>query len=221
MRRPGSTTVLLAAALLPLGPALLASGAGGQGRPGAGPPAVIVAEARTETLADRVEALGTTRADESVAITSDVTEKVVEIRFEDGEAVEAGRVLAELDKAEEEADLRAAQAVAEEARLAYDRIARLESRQVAAVAELDARRAALHSAEAQIAVIRARIAARVIRAPFAGVVGLRNVSPGALVRPGDVITTLDDLDPMKVDFTVPSTHLSALRPGLPVDARAE
>lgn len=220
MRRSGSITALLAALGLSV-PVGLAGAAAAQGPPGGSPPSVIVATARTETVADRIEALGTTRADESVTITSDVTEKVVEIRFDDGETVEAGRVLVVLDKAEEEADLRAAQAVAREARLAYERIAKLESRQVAAVAELDARRAALQSAEAQIAVIRARIAARVIRAPFAGVVGLREVSPGALVQPGDRITTLDALDPMKVDFTVPSTHLTALRPGLAIEARAD
>lgn len=210
--------LLVGIALVPM---LLARDADSQGPPGAGPPAVIVAQARMETLADRIEALGTTRGSESVEITSDITEKVVEIRFEDGQAVAAGDVLVVLDKTEEEADLRAAEAVLEEARLNYARIEQLESRQVAAIAELDARRAALHSAEAALAVVRAQIAARVIRAPFDGVVGLRLVSLGALVRPGDVITTLDTLDPMRVDFTVPSEHLDALSPGLAVEARAD
>lgn len=218
-RRGAAGACALRLALL-LGPLAPAAAADAQGRGAPGPPAVIVATARTESLADRVEALGTTRADESVEITSDIAEKVVEIHFEDGQVVSAGDVLVVLDKSEEEADLRAAQAVLEEARLAYQRVQKLESRQVAAIAELDARRAALGTAEAQIAVIRSRIAARVLRAPFDGVVGLRNVSVGALVRPGDVITTLHDLDPMKVDFTVPSTHLPALRPGLAVEARA-
>jgi len=182
---------------------------------------VIVAESRLKTLAERIEALGTTHASESVEITSDVTEKVVEIRFEDGQAVATGDVLVVLDQAEEKADLLAAQAVLEEARLAYARYENLQRRQVAAASELDARRAALQSAEAQVAVIRSRIEARILRAPFAGVVGFRRVSLGALVRPGDVITTLDTLDPMRVDFTVPSQHLGALRPGLAVAARAD
>lgn len=204
-----------------LAPMLLAGDAGSQAPPDAGPPPVIVAEARTETLADPIDALGTTRGSESVEITSDIAEKVVEIRFEDGQAVAAGDVLVVLDKAEEEADLRAAEAVREEARLNFARIEQLESRQVAAIAELDARRAALQSAEAAVAVVRSRIAARVIRAPFDGVVGLRLVSLGALVRPGDVITTLDTLDPMRVDFTVPSAHLDVLRVGLAVEAHAD
>lgn len=202
------------------GPAGAQPAGAGRG-PSDDPSPVIVAEARLETLADRIEALGTTHASESVAITSDVAEKVVEIRFHDGQAVEAGDVLVVLDKAEEQADLRAAQAELEEARLAYDRYERLEQRQVAAAAELEARRAALESSQAQIAVIRARIDARVLRAPFAGVVGFRRVSLGALVRPGDVISTLDDLDPMRIDFTVPSEHLEALRPGLAVEVRAD
>lgn len=201
--------------LLPDGPAQA------QGRGAGGPPPVIVAEARVEAVAERVEALGTTHASESVEITSDVAEKVVEIHFHDGQSVAAGDVLVVLDKTEEEADLRAAQAVLEEARLAYERIEKLERQQVAAVAELDTRRAALRSAQAELGVIQARIAARVIRAPFDGVVGLRRVSLGALVSPGNIITTLDALDPMRIDFTVPSIHLEALRPGLAVEARAQ
>jgi membrane fusion protein, multidrug efflux system len=200
---------------------LLSGPAQAQERRASAPPPAIVAEARTETLADRVEALGTTRGSESVEITSDVVEKVVEIRFEDGQVVSAGDVLVVLDKTEEEADLRAAEALLEEARVAFGRIERLTSRDVAALAERDARQAALRTAEAQVAVAGARIQARMIRAPFDGVVGLREVSLGALVRPGDVITTLDMLDPIRVDFTVPSTHLDALRPGLPVEARVQ
>jgi len=214
-------TGLLVAGLLALAPAPpTGAQGGGDGGSGGEPPSVIVAEARLETVADRIEALGTTHASESVEITSDVTEKVVDIRFEDGQAVEAGDVLVVLDQAEEKADLQAAQAVLEEARLAYARYESLERQQVAASAELDTRRAALQTAEAELAVIRSRIEARVIRAPFSGVVGFRRVSLGALVRPGDVITTLDTLDPMRVDFTVPSEHLEALRPGLAVTARA-
>lgn len=215
--------VPLLAVLVPLallvGPGPPAQGQGRGDRSGE-PPAVIVAPVRAATVADRVEALGTARADESVDVTTDVTEKVVEIRFEDGQEVATGDVLVVLDQQEERADLAAARAVQEEARLAFTRIETLQSEQVAAMSELDARRAALQSAEAQIEVVRSRMAARTIRAPFDGVVGLRNVSVGALVRPGDVITTLDALDPMKIDFTVPTAHLEALRPGMAIEARS-
>ncbi len=177
---------------------------------------VIVATARLAEIVDRVEALGTTRANESVEIAAKVTAKVVEIRFEDGSSVAAGDILVVLDTFEEEADLAAAEAVATERRLAYERALQLERRQFTATAQLDERRAALRQAEAEVQAIRARIADRVIRAPFAGVVGLRNLSVGALVKPGDMITTLDDLGVIKVDITVPDVYLATLRPGLPI-----
>jgi len=183
-------------------------------------PPVVVATARREPFADRVEALGTTRANDSVDVTASVTEKVVEIRFDDGDAVREGDVLVVLDRSEEEAALSAAQAVHREKRLAFERIERLQSQQVAAQAELDLRRAEFQTAQAEIEVVRAQIGNRTVRAPFDGVVGLRDVSVGALVRPGDVITTLDDVSVMKLDFSVPTVHLEALRPGLAVTARS-
>ena len=182
---------------------------------------VVVAVARKTDFVDRIEALGTTRANETVRVTANVTEKIAGIHFDDGQQVEAGALLVTLDKAEEEADLKAAEAILAERRLAFERAQQLESRQFTSVATLDERRAAVRESEATIGAIKARIEDRVIRAPFAGVVGLRNVSVGALVEPGDLITTLDDLDTIKLDFAVPSTYLATLRPGLPIIARTE
>lgn len=104
--RPTASLRLLGAVLLPvlLAPAVGAEGPGGAGT-GQELAPVIVAEARPESVADRIEALGTAHAVESVQITSDVTEKVVEIHFPDGQSVSAGDLLVVLDKAEEEADL--------------------------------------------------------------------------------------------------------------------
>ena len=204
------------AVLLALAVALPAA-AQGQGD---APVPVIVAPAVRGEMVDRVEALGTTRANESVRVTASVTEIVQELRFDDGQVVEAGAVLVVLDKAEEEADLRAAEAILAERRLAFERAQELESRQFAATAQLDERRAALLEAEAAIEAVRARIANRVIRAPFRGVVGLRDISPGALVEPGDLITTLDDLSVIKLDFAVPAVYLPTLRRGLPIVAKA-
>jgi membrane fusion protein (multidrug efflux system) len=124
-----------------------------------------------------------------------------------------------LNKAEEEADLRAMEAILTSRRLALDRSRRLESQQFSTTAQLEERAAAVQESEAQIESIKSRIADRVIRAPFDGVVGLRNISVGTLVEPSDLITTLDDLRMIKVDFSVPSTNLSALTPGLPIVAR--
>jgi membrane fusion protein, multidrug efflux system len=181
---------------------------------------VIVAPARLSEFADRIEALGTTRANETVRLSSSVTGTIREINFDDGQEVAAGDILVVLEKAEEEAQLNAARAVLAERRLAFDRARQLEREQYATTAQLEERRAAMQEAEAQIDVIKARMADRTIRAPFSGLVGLRDISVGALVAPGDLITTLDDLSVIKLDFAVPATYLRILRPGLPVTAKA-
>jgi membrane fusion protein (multidrug efflux system) len=185
------------------------------------PQSVIVAPVRIAEVVDRIEALGTTRANETVRVTATVTGKIREINFDDGQEVAAGDVLVVLETAEEEAQLKAAEAVLAERRLAFDRSRQLERQQFATTAQLEERRAAVQESEAQIEEIKARIADRVIRAPFGGLVGLRNISLGALVAPGDLITTLDDLSLIKLDFSVPATYLRVLRPGLQVIAKTD
>jgi membrane fusion protein (multidrug efflux system) len=182
------------------------------------PQPVVVAEARLDRFVDRVQALGTTRANETVAVTANITEKVVAIHFDDGQAVAAGDILVTLQSDEMAANLKAAEAVLAERRLAFDRAKKLESQKFTSTAQMEERRAALRQAEAEVAAIQARLADRVIRAPFAGTVGLRNISLGTLVKPGDVIATLHDLSVMKVDFSVPAVYLGTLRPGLPIVA---
>lgn len=204
-------------AALALVAVLAAAPAGAQ--QGGAPLEVIVAPVRTDRFYDRVEALGTTRANESVDITTTVNERIVELRFDDGKRVEAGEVLVVLERDQEIAAVKAAEAILDERRSAYERAQRLESRQFAATAQLEERLAAMKEAEAELDIARAELAEREIRAPFAGQLGLRNVSVGTLVEPGDVIVTLSDLSVMKLDFAVPSTYLASLRPGLEILAR--
>jgi membrane fusion protein (multidrug efflux system) len=185
-----------------------------------GPKHVIVASVQLKEIADRVEALGTARANESVTITSSVTEKLRRIRFEDGDRIKAGDVLVELDQSEEQANLRQAEALRGERQLALNRQLKLQKQNLAAADEIDRIRLELEQAEASIAAIKTRIEDRIIRAPFAGVLGLRNISVGALVETGDEIARLDDLSQIKLDFSVPAVFLSELRPGLTVRARA-
>ncbi|MBZ0221372.1 MAG: efflux RND transporter periplasmic adaptor subunit [Candidatus Methylomirabilis sp.] len=191
----------------------------GKGAPSALP--VIVAPVQKLEFADMVEALGTTRANETVTITAVVAGPVTEIKFEDGERVAKGDVLLMIEKSEEEANLKAARALLEERTASYKRAQGLEKQQALSTATLKERQALLRQIEGEIEAIQSRINDRVIKAPFDGVLGLRNVSPGALVRPGDVITTLDDLSRIKVDFDVPSVFLRDIRPGLRVEGRVE
>jgi membrane fusion protein (multidrug efflux system) len=188
-------------------------------KPSAPAQAVIVAPVVEQQISDKTEALGTAKANESLNITANVAEKVTAIYFRDGQKVQAGSLLAVLEKSEEEANLKQAQAVLGERRLALQRIERLEKRKLAATDELDRARLAVQQAEASIAAIKARIRDREIRAPFDGVIGLRNISIGALVEAGDVIATLDDIRSIKVDFTVPAVFLPGLEHGLKIEAR--
>jgi membrane fusion protein (multidrug efflux system) len=182
------------------------------------PPAVFVTTAQTTPIEDRIEALGTLRANESVELTTAVTETVTALHFDDGDRVEAGQVLVEMTSGEEHALLEEARATVAEARRQYERIRSLQEMQTAAESLLDQRRREWETGRARLAAIESRLADRLVRAPFAGVVGLRNVSVGALVEPGDLITTLDDDSIMKLDFSVPAIHLGTLAPGLPVVA---
>jgi membrane fusion protein (multidrug efflux system) len=143
------------------------------------------------------------------------------VAFEEGERVERGAILAELVSAEEAAALDQARASHFEAHKQFERVADLVRQGTETVARLDSATASRDSAAARVAEIEARLSDRLVRAPFAGIVGLRMVSPGALVQPGTLITTLDDIDPIRLDFTVPETFLGALQVGLEVRARSE
>jgi membrane fusion protein (multidrug efflux system) len=184
------------------------------------PVAVIVSEVRVDRFVDRVEALGTLRANESVSVTANVTESISAIFFDDGQRVDAGQVLVEMTSAEEHALLEEARARVAEAERQYGRVESLVAQRSASESLLDERKRDLDTARALLVAIESRLADRLVKAPFAGVLGLRNISPGALVEPGDLITTLDDDSVMKLDFAVPSVFLPDLKPGLGIAATA-
>lgn len=179
---------------------------------------VIVSPARTVPFEDRIEALGTLRASESVSLTASVTETISALNFDDGDRVTAGKVLAEMTSTEEHAQLEEAQALVGEAERQYRRVQSLATQGTAAKSLLDERRREYDTARARLIAIESRLSDRLIKAPFDGVVGLRNISIGALVEPGDLITTLDNDETMKLDLSVPSLFLSSLTPGLGVSA---
>ncbi|MGM0535878.1 MAG: efflux RND transporter periplasmic adaptor subunit [Pseudomonadota bacterium] len=182
------------------------------------PTAVIAARASLADWSDPIEALGTLRADESVTLSATVTDTIRELNFRDGDTVEAGRLLVRLADDEAQADLRAAQARRDEHRNAVNRLDQLQSRNLAPRADVEDARARLRQAEAEIQALEARLADYRIQAPFDGVVGFRNVSVGALVSPGTELVTLDRLDVMKLDFTLPELALGQIAPGLPLTA---
>lgn len=187
---------------------------------GAKAPGVVVYEANPMEIADRIEALGTLKANETVRVTATVTEKLTAIHFDDGQRVEKEAVLVEMTSDEEHAQLEEARATLEEAQQQFKRIQTLVKTNAASRALLDEQRRELETARARLQAVESRLSDRLIKAPFAGVVGLRNISVGALVEPGDVITTLYDDSVMKLDFQIPATFLTVIREGLPITARA-
>lgn len=191
--------------------------------PGMGAPqgvAVAITYPTLKSFAHEVEALGTLRANESIDITAKISDRVTAIRFQEGQQVRAGDVLVELDNAEERADLAAAEAALADARSQFKRSRELYETKALSEAQLDQLQATLSTNEARVAAARSRLNDTIVRAPFAGRVGLRNVSLGGLVNPGAVMTTLDDLSVMKLDFAVPEVFLATLRPGQQVAARS-
>ena len=195
-----------------------AAGAAG-GRGGAATPVTIVT-VRSERLAQKLEALGNARANESVDITSKTSNVVTAVRFRDGERVRQGQVLVQLDDATARADVAAAQAALTESEAQYNRSRELLSTQALSKSQFDQLEATLKSNRARLQAAQARLEDTVIRAPFSGRVGLRRVSIGTLINPGDVITTLDDTSVIKLDFSVPENLVSTLREGLAVRATA-
>ncbi|WP_052719393.1 efflux RND transporter periplasmic adaptor subunit [Halomonas sp. HG01] len=209
---PSLLLLALCSALTFLAPAALAQPAGMPPTP------VIGAEAGLEAWSDPLESLGTLAANESVTLSSTVTDTVTAINFEGGETVSRGDVLVELSDAEERASLREAQALRVERQNAVDRLAQLQERNLAPRADIEDSRAQLQQVDATLQGLRARLDDYRITAPFDGVVGVRGLSVGALVSPGDELATLDDVSRMKLDFEVPEVQLGALAEGLTLSA---
>jgi len=183
-------------------------------------PAVVVVTAEIKSFPLAAEALGNARANESVDIRPKITATLTEIHFEEGQAVTAGEVLVKLDNLEQVADLAAARAALVDSEASYQRSSELFRTNVVAKSQLLQDEARKVADEAMVSVAESRMAETVVRAPFAGRIGLRRVSLGSLVGPNTVVTTLDDTDIIKVDFDLPEVYLSRLTPGLTVKARS-
>ncbi len=198
-----------------------AAGPSGRADPGGrGPTLVVTAAAEPRIIRAEVEAIGTARANESVVITAKVTDTVSKVRFDDGGLVEAGDVLLELTNREETALLAEAKANVDDARTQLQRLENLLAQRTVPVSQVDEARARFAAAEARYQSVVARLADRLIRAPFGGLLGFRQVSEGTLITPGTAITTLDDVSIIKLDFSLPEIYLNLLHPGMELAARS-
>ncbi|MBC7988616.1 MAG: efflux RND transporter periplasmic adaptor subunit [Luteimonas sp.] len=175
---------------------------------------------RQQPWSDTILALGTAKARESVTVTAKVSETVQRVHFDSGDEVAKGAPLVTLTGQQQQASLTALEATAAEAERMYKRQSELAEQQLIARSSLDTQRATRDATRAQVAVVSANLADRVIRAPFAGVLGIRQVSPGTLVTPGIAIATLDDVSRVYVDFPVPEVQLANLATGQALGARS-
>lgn len=194
--------------------------AGAKGGPGRPPQPVYVAAAQEEIFGDRLEAIGTLSANESITVTAKAQGIVRNLNFADGQVVTRGAEIVLVDPGEQDAKLSAELANLEEQRKALERTSGLARSNNTSQARLDEQVSAVKKAEANVAGARARVGDYRITAPFAGILGTRRVSPGALVSPGTVITTLDDISVVKLDFSIPENFLAALKPGLDIEAKS-
>jgi membrane fusion protein (multidrug efflux system) len=183
-------------------------------------PVVRVSTVTYATLNDSVAAIGTANANESLTLTAKVTDTVSRVDFEDGDLVEAGDVLVQLTNREEQALLAEAQANLTDAESQLGRIANLAEQRLVPESELVAARSRAEATQARLDTVLARLNDRLIRAPFTGVLGFREISPGTLLQPNTPITTLDDISVIKLDFTVPESFLGVMNEGASVLASA-
>jgi membrane fusion protein (multidrug efflux system) len=198
----------------------------GAGRPGAGgfgasqPPLVTVSRVKKGQVYDTVEALGTAQANESVTINAKVTDTVRRVNFSDGDFVEAGTVLAELTNQEEQASLAEARANLDDAENELRRQEDINAKGLGSKSTLDTARSRVAAQQARYNSVVARLKDRLILAPFSGLLGFRQVSPGTMVSPNTAVTTIDDISTIKLDFTVPESFLAAMVPGARVIAQS-
>ena len=180
------------------------------------PETIASAVAHEEKWPDMLSAVGSVTAAQGVTIAPEIAGTVAEIAFESGAMVKTGDLLLKLDTSSEAAQLRAAEAQAELARLNAERNRKLSLDQTVSPSELDATEATLKQALANADAIRAVIAKKTLRAPFSGRLGIRLVNLGEQLPVGQSIVSLQSLAPVFVDFSLPQQDLSRLQTGLKV-----
>jgi len=177
------------------------------------PTAVSVETVAVEKWPPRLEAIGTVRAYQGVDVAPQVAGVVSAIHFASGDDVAAGALLINLDDSVEQADLKNGQAQLRNAEISLDRQRQLVAGGSTAIAQVDAALATRDSAAATVERAQALIAEKAIKAPFAGRLGIRNVDVGQYVAVGSTLVTLQELDPIYVDFQTPDEALSRLAVG--------
>ena len=185
------------------------------------PEAVTTIVAREETWQGSLGAIGTVTAVNGVVISADLPGVVQKITFKSGDRVAPGDLLVQLDTRQEEAQLAAAEAKLTLTRLNLERSRGLRTQGISAQADYDTAEAEQKQAEGNVAEIRATIERKTVRAPFAGILGIRQVNLGQYLKSGDPVVPLQSLDPIYVNFGMPQQELGRMQVGGAVSVTAE
>lgn len=180
------------------------------------PVAVEVSTVTVDTVVEELQAVGSLQPNEAVSIAPEIAGRIERIAFREGETVKAGEVLVQLDAAILKAELAKARSDLALAKANLERAVTLAGQGMGTLRARDEAQGAHQAAQANLELAEARLAKATLRAPLSGRVGLRAVSPGAYVAPGQRIVDLTSTHPLKLDFRVPELALTHLRPGLPV-----
>jgi membrane fusion protein (multidrug efflux system) len=175
--------------------------------------AVEAAGVTIDTVVEDLQTVGTLRPNESVIVVPEIAGRIERIAFREGQTVEAGDVLVELDASILRAERAKARSDLVLARANHERTITLAGQGMGTLRARDEALGAFQSAEANLALAEARLQKATLRAPLSGIVGLRTVSVGAYVAPGERIVGLADIHPIKLDFRVPELALSSVRRG--------
>ena len=181
------------------------------------PPETVTASTVSEDQWEQViSATGSVSAVQGVTVSAEIGGRITQIAFESGAMVDAGDVLLQMNISSEDAQLASAQAAAALAKSELVRVRKLSKRELAAADALDRAEAQVKETVAQVRMIRALIEKKIVRAPFAGHLGLRQVNLGQILNERDPIVSLQTLDPVHVDFSVPQREIARLRTGMQV-----
>jgi membrane fusion protein (multidrug efflux system) len=227
MRKVMAGTALLAVVVLASGVSFWAgtrnapatrpagNGATTQSAPAKAPPGIVVEATKVSLvkLPQALTAVGSVRSDETIVLRPEIAGRIAEISFREGEQVARGRVLVRLDDSVQQADLQRAKANLVLSKSKFDRAVELRDQGFISSQARDEAENNLKVAQADVEQMQARLDKATIRAPFSGVIGLRQVSIGDYVKEGQDMVNLESLDPLKVDFRVPEISLSLVKEG--------
>ena len=180
------------------------------------PTAVEIFEVSVQNVADKFEAVGTIKANESITVVAEIDAAVTGLPFVEGGEIKRGELIAQLDDSQLSAEVARAEALRAQRQAFYDRIFAIVELKAGAPQDLDDAAAALKVAEANLALANARFAKTKVIAPFDGIIGARRVSIGAFLRSGQAITDLANIDAIRVNFSAPERYISLLRKGAAV-----